>query len=78
MPPVYPPTLRQAGITGVVSLNIVIGKDGAVRNIQVVSGPSALVAAAMDAVRQWRYEPLVLNGNPVEVSTMVDVKFPPQ
>ena len=74
-PPVYPPEAMQAGISGVVSLAVVIGKDGKVYNIQVQGGPPQLVLAAIQSVKQWVYRPTFLNGDPVEVATMVDVNF---
>jgi TonB family protein len=75
--PVYPPLARQAKIEGVVKLAAIIGKDGRVVNIQVNSGHPLLVPAAIDAVRQWVYQPTLLNGEPVEVRTDIDVNFPP-
>ena len=76
VPPAYPAAARQAGISGVVRLRVAINKDGRVRDITVVSGPSPeLSAAAMEAVRQWVYQPTLLNGEAVEVTSMVDVNF---
>jgi TonB family protein len=66
------------GVSGTVSFSEVIGKDGRVRNLRVLSGPPALVQAAMEAVRQWEYQPLMVNGAAVEVSTTVEVSFPGQ
>jgi protein TonB len=59
----------------VARFNVIIGKDGTVQDIQAVSGEPLLVEAAIDVVRQWVYKPTWLNGNPVEVSTVVDVNF---
>jgi TonB family protein len=73
--PVYPPLARQARISGQVRFVVTIGKDGAVLNIQLVSGHPLLVAAARDAVSQYVYKPQVVNGVPVEVITQVDVNF---
>jgi protein TonB len=73
--PVYPPEAKAAGIQGMVRFNTTIGADGHVKNLQVVSGDPALVPAAMDAVRQWVWEPTKLNGNLVEVVTQIDVNF---
>jgi len=73
--PLYPPLAMQARIQGVVRFNVVIGKDGRVSNVQLVSGHPLLVAAAQDAVRQWVYKPTLLNGSPVEVATQADVNF---
>ncbi len=73
--PFYPPLARQANIEGVVRFTVIIGKDGSVLNVQLVSGHPLLVAAAVEAVKQWAYQPTLLNGNPVEVITQVDVSF---
>ena len=56
-------------------LRAIISRDGAIENLQVLSGHPMLVPAAVDAVRQWRYRPYVLNGEPVEVETEVTVNF---
>jgi TonB family protein len=72
---VYPPLAKQARIQGVVHLTTTIGPDGAVENIQVISGHPLLVQSAMEAVKQWVYKPTLLNGNPVGVITQVDVNF---
>jgi TonB family protein len=73
--PVYPPDAKAARIQGVVELQAIIGKDGAVENLTVLSGHPLLVPAAMDAIRNWRYQTTLLNGDPVEVMTQVDVNF---
>jgi periplasmic protein TonB len=73
--PVYPPLARQARMQGVVKITAIVSRDGSVQSLQVVSGHPLLVAAAMDAVRQWLYEPTLLNGEPVEVVLVVDVNF---
>jgi protein TonB len=73
--PVYPPLAKQARIQGTVRFNAIIGRDGAIANLQVVSGHPLLVPAALEAVRQWRYQPTLLNGEPVEVVTQIDVNF---
>jgi TonB family protein len=73
--PAYPPDAKQARIQGTVKFDVVIGKDGHVQNIQLVSGHPMLAQAAMDAVKQWVYKPTLLNGNPVDVITVVDVNF---
>jgi TonB family protein len=73
--PVYPPEAKQARVQGTVRMNVVIGKDGTVKDLQVASGHPLLVDVAADAVRQWIYKPTLLNGNPVEVVTVVDVNF---
>lgn len=73
--PPYPPLARQAGVSGTVMLQAIIGRDGSIRDLQVLSGHPLLIRAAMDAVRQWLYQPTTLNGSPVEVLTTVEVKF---
>jgi protein TonB len=70
-----PAPTAPAGSTGVVRLAVVIGKDGNVENIQVVSGPPSLVPPAIEAVRQWVYRPTLIAGEPVEVVTAVNVPF---
>lgn len=73
--PDYPPLARSARIQGQVLLHAVISKDGSIENLRVLSGHPMLVAAAINAVRQWRYRPYVLNGEPVEVETQITVNF---
>jgi periplasmic protein TonB len=73
--PIYPPLARQARIQGTVVLQALIGKDGSIQNLHVVSGHPMLTGAALDAVKQWRYKPYYLNGEPVEVDTTVNVIF---
>ena len=73
--PVYPPLAKEARIQGTVRLTVHIGADGTVKDLQLVSGHPLLVAAAVDAVKQWVYQPTLLNGNPVDVLTEVDVNF---
>ena len=73
--PVYPKLAIAARIAGTVVLQAVIGKDGSIQNLQVVSGPPLLTRAALDAVAQWRYRPTLLSGVPVEVATQIDVNF---
>ena len=73
--PVYPPLARQARIQGRVVLHAIIDKDGRVSELQVVSGHPLLVKAALDAVQNWRYQPTILNQEPVEVDTTIDVNF---
>lgn len=73
--PEYPPTARMARIQGSVVLRAIISKEGAIENLQVVRGHPMLVKAAIDAVRQWRYRPYVLNDSPIEVETEVTVNF---
>jgi TonB family protein len=73
--PVYPPAAKKAKIQGTVVLSAVIGKDGNVKDIQVVSGPNELQQASIDAVRQWTYKPYLLNGDPIEVKTTINIVF---
>ncbi len=73
--PVYPPIARAAHVSGAVVLHAMISKAGVVENLQVISGPEMLRAAALDAVRTWRYKPYLLNGEPTEVETTVTVNF---
>jgi protein TonB len=73
--PPYPPLARQARIQGTVILEAVINRQGSVDQLRVVSGHPLLVQSAMDAVRQWKYRPTLLNGEPVEVVTTITVNF---
>jgi protein TonB len=73
--PQYPQAARQAHISGTVVLQVVIGKDGSVQNLHALSGPPLLIPSAMEAVKQWRYKPYQLNGEPVEANTQINVKF---
>jgi protein TonB len=73
--PMYPPLARQTRISGTVRLHAIIGKDGSVQQLEVLSGHPLLVRSALDAVQQWRYQPTTLNGEPVEVDTTIDVIF---
>jgi len=73
--PVYPPLARQARIQGKVQLHAIIDKEGRVSQLEVISGHPLLVKAALDAVQNWRYRPTILNGEPVEVDTTIDVNF---
>ena len=73
--PAYPAIARAARIQGNVVLTAIIDKEGTIRDLQLVSGHPMLVPAAIEAVRQWRYRPYLLNGQPVEVETTVTVIF---
>lgn len=73
--PKYPPDAKLARIQGKVRLNVVINKDGTVQDVQIADGDPALTETAVEAVRQWVYKPTLLNGQPVEVQTVVDVNF---
>jgi len=74
-PPVYPQMARMARVEGAVVLQAVIGTTGGVASVRAISGHPMLQQAAMDAVRQWRYRPYLVNGQPVEVETQVTVNF---
>jgi TonB family protein len=74
-PPVYPQQAKKDRVQGNVVLAAVIAKDGSVAHLRVVSGPSPLQRSALDAVRQWRYKPYLLNGNPTEVETTVQIVY---
>lgn len=73
--PAYPPLAKMARLQGVVRLEAVIGKNGRIQNLRVIDGHPLLIEAALDAVKQWRYEPTLLDGVPVEVVTEIDVDF---
>jgi protein TonB len=73
--PIYPPIAKAARVSGTVVLQATISKTGAIENLRVVSGPAMLQQAAMDAVKTWRYRPYLLNNDPVEVETTVNVIF---
>ncbi len=73
--PVYPLLARQTRVQGVVVMEAVISREGLIESLRVVTGHPLLNQAALDAVRQWRYRPTMLNGEPVEVITMVTVTF---
>jgi TonB family protein len=73
--PVYPKLARQTRISGTVRLHVILAKDGTVQQLEVMSGHPLLVQSALDAVRQWKYKPTLLNGVLVEVDTTVDVIY---
>jgi protein TonB len=73
--PNYPPLARQARIQGTVILQAEISKDGSIQNLRLLSGHPMLAPAAIEAVKQWKYKPYLLNGEPVEVETQVQVNF---
>jgi TonB family protein len=73
--PMYPPEAVQNRIEGTVKLRAVIGRDGRVRGLGLVSGPPPLVSAAMSAAREWRFIPALLNGEPVESETDINIEF---
>jgi protein TonB len=73
--PPYPVAAKLARVEGSVALQAVIGKDGSIQNLRVISGHPLLTSAALEAVKQWRYKPYYLNGEPVEVETQIVVNF---
>lgn len=77
VPPVYPKELQAARVSGTVILRAVIAKDGSVKDLTPLSGPQQLWAVATDAVKHWRYQPTVVEGVPVEVSTTISINFTP-
>jgi periplasmic protein TonB len=73
--PEYPPEAKAKGIQGSVKLRAVINKDGTVKELKALSGPEELIPPSIAAVKQWVYEPTLLNGEPVEVITDIDVNY---
>jgi protein TonB len=74
--PRYPAEARARRVEGTVRLQVVVSRDGTIQDVKVLlSGDSALAAAAVEAVREWRYRPTLLNGLPVEVLTTIDLNF---
>jgi protein TonB len=75
VPPQYPSEAGRERIEGTVVLLAVIGTDGAVKDVQLESGPPLLAQAAIDAVKQWRYKPYFMNGVPVEIDSRITINF---
>lgn len=75
MAPEYPKDAKAAHICGTILLHAVIAKDGTMQQLEYISGPRLLLHSAMEAVRQWRYKPTLLNGQPVEVDTKISVVY---
>ena len=73
--PEYPPLAKMARIQGTVRLEAIISKDGTIQDLKVIQGHPLLVKAALEAVQRWRYQPTLLNGEPVEVVTEIDVNY---
>lgn len=73
--PQYPPDAADAHVQGVVKIKVLIGKDGHIERMHAIGGHPLLVPAAMQAVRQWTFEPSQLKGSPVRVVTEIDVPF---
>jgi protein TonB len=74
-PPTYPQLAKSARVQGVVHLAAIIAKDGSIQELHSLGGPALLIQAAMDAVKTWLYKPTMLNGEPVQVETTIDVNF---
>lgn len=75
VPPTYPSDAKVAKIQGPVVMSVIIGKDGNVQDVRLITGHPLLAPAAIDAVKQWKYRPYLLNGSPVEVDTQITVNF---
>ena len=73
--PPYPAIAKTARVQGVVVIKAIISRDGAIEHAELLNGPALLTSAAMAAVRQWRYRPYYLNGEPVEVETQITLNF---
>jgi len=73
--PRYPPLAKQIHLEGIVEIRAIIAKDGTVQSLEILSGHVLLAKAAQDAILQWRYRPTLLRGKPVEVETLITVKF---
>jgi protein TonB len=73
--PVYPPEAERTHIEGTVRLHVTIGMDGSIEDLQLISGPPQLIAAARTAVREWRYNPTLLNGQPIETQEDISLVF---
>ena len=75
VPPAYPPSALHLGVEGTVELLATISKNGDISQVKVLSGDSQLTKAATDAVKQWKYKPYLLNGEPVEIQTQISIIF---
>jgi len=73
--PIYPPIAKAARVSGTVVLQATIGKDGTIQNLRAISGPAMLQQSALEAVRRWRYKPVLLDNVPVDVDTTISVIF---
>jgi protein TonB len=73
--PAYPAIAKAAGVSGTVTLAATISRAGTIENLRITSGPAMLRQAALEAVQAWRYQPYLLDGQPVEVETTVNVIF---
>lgn len=77
IPPVYPPIARIRRLSGAVVVQVTVGKDGKVRNPQLISGQPVFRDAAFDAVKQWKFKPAMLNGQPIDQTTQIKMDFKP-
>jgi len=75
VPPTYPASALRSHVEGAVELLATISKSGDISAVKVLNGDPQLARAAADAVKQWKYKPYLLNGEPVEIQTQVTVKF---
>jgi periplasmic protein TonB len=75
VPPDYPLLARQMKVQGAVSLQALISRDGSIQELQILSGPGILAAAAREAVKQWHFKPYLQNGQPVETQARITVNF---
>jgi protein TonB len=75
VPPIYPQAAKDSRIQGAVVMEAEVNKDGLVDNLKIISGHPLLAQAAIDAVRQWTYQPILLNGQPADFVTTVTVNF---
>jgi protein TonB len=73
--PAYPPEAKSRGITGTVAFEALIGKDGKIHRLEMLSGPLALYQSSRNAMSRWEYKPTLLNGDPVEVLTTLDMNY---
>jgi protein TonB len=71
----YPPEAIEERVQGVVRIQQVVGADGQVRSVKLLSGPALLAPAALEAARYWRYLPALLNGQPVETEQDIEIEF---
>ena len=75
--PIYPAQAKLAQINGTVVVQAVVGKDGSVTKVKALRGPPILIQSALEAVRQWRYKPFAVNGEPAEADVEISLKFAP-
>jgi TonB family protein len=73
--PIYPKDAKKQHITGTVMLHVIIAQDGSVKTVDYVNGPPELTSSAMEAVKQWRYKPTLIKGEPLQVDTTISVVY---